>query len=369
MNNSDAIHVEGYIGNIFNVPAEAIVNSANRYPSAPNNRSIDGQLLNAAGPKLADERRAKGKSLRKGEIVITDSYGVKDKFGYSRIIHINVPGYNYDLSKTACSIAELCKCYYDIFKCALSEQMKTIVLPLLGVGYKRFPVEWSLMSFDLAFDTINNEYETPDLLTVKLVLSPRGNRFNPPPYTVIEELRSNCMVETIPVLAGLKFTDVSDSDCSCSSQQGDPYKKVRVGLGISEKIYLESAPVDYKNRFQYTQTNVATVSQRFFSYISPFYVLLKESAPNVSVRYACNKVMHIQTRSFYNTIINNKYDRDTVIKYAMAFDLTRTQCDQLLESANFKALDPSNSRDKHILDLYKQDYDKLVSFFTSDKYK
>ena len=363
MNNSNAIHVEGYIGNIFNVSGDAIVNSANWEPSYPKNSSLDAQIYKKAGPSLIKERRKHG-YLKTGDILVTDSYELKKKYGYSYIIHINLPNYNYQQSKSSFNLGSLCKCYYDIFNCAIKNEIQTIVIPLLGVGYKRFPVEWSLKCFDMAATMVNKEYETPNLLTVRLVLSTQGNALNPPAYDMLIQFQRLNLVYTLPILAYIDYKVVKGSEYNSLSFNSSKPMKRQERLARMERDFVDNTTLSDDTEFRYTPDNIDKVSETFMSLISPFHKKLLECAHSISVKDACD-IMHITTGKFYNIVKKKEYDRDTVIEFAMAFDIVLDQCNELLESANFAVLDPSVPRDKEIISLYeKNDYDKLYAYLS-----
>lgn len=137
-------------GNIVNITADAIVNSANN--SLERGTGSNKTIFDAAGIELVDECR-KLEFCETGKAVVTKAY----KAPAHIIIHAVTPywhgGYNDEAKKLA-------SCYIEIMKKAQENFIETISMPLIGTGDGGYPLEEAA---EIAISTIksyiaNNNY-------------------------------------------------------------------------------------------------------------------------------------------------------------------------------------------------------------------
>ena len=353
MSNFQSIKVLGYIGNIFSVSGDAIVNSANKEPSFANNNSLDAQIFLKAGPNLLRERRENG-VLNVGETIITKSYNLKP---YRHIIHVNVPRYNATSSKNVWYMKTLCKCYYDIILQSINHGINSVVIPLLGTGYKNYPIEWSLFCFELAFTTLNKMLISSKELTIHLVLSESAG-------DAIWRISLNVVATSLPVVCSINYTKLS-SNSSDDSFHADYMKGKRSDrLANAERVFLENH-TDDTNNLPYNPYNISRVTEGFNSLLSPFHRAILNIKSNIKVIDVC-KLMNISTSKYYRDISSDCLDRNTIIQYGMAYDLLATDCNDLLIAAGQNPLDETDPYDKKLISIIdKEDFSSLMKFLNS----
>ena len=118
-------------GDITTFTGEAIVNSANKYlaPGA----GVCGAIFDKAGYRELQNECARIGRCEVGNAVITNGYKLKANY----IIHAVGPRYLHDQypEKLLESV------YENIFKIAISYNIKTIALPSISTGIYKFPLE------------------------------------------------------------------------------------------------------------------------------------------------------------------------------------------------------------------------------------
>ena len=126
---------------ITDMEVDAIVNAANT--SLLRGGGVCGAIFKKAGFELDKECSQIG-HCNTGEAVITNGYNLKAK----HIIHTVAPIWN-DYRNEESKEELFRNCYYDIFKIAIENQIKTIAIPCIGTGIYGCPVE---LGRDFAFD-------------------------------------------------------------------------------------------------------------------------------------------------------------------------------------------------------------------------
>lgn len=126
---------------ITDMEVDAIVNAANT--SLLRGGGVCGAIFKKAGFDLDNECNQLG-HCNIGEAVITNGYNLKAKY----IIHTVAPIWNDYRNKE--NREELYRnCYYNIFKVAIENKIKTIAIPCIGTGIYGCPIE---LGRDFAFD-------------------------------------------------------------------------------------------------------------------------------------------------------------------------------------------------------------------------
>ena len=126
---------------ITDLEVDAIVNAANS--SLLRGDGVCGAIFKKAGFDLDKECQKIG-HCNTGEAVITNGYNLKAKY----IIHTVAPVWNDNSFKE--NREELFKnCYYNIFRVAIENNIKTIAIPCIGTGIYGCPVE---LGRDYAFE-------------------------------------------------------------------------------------------------------------------------------------------------------------------------------------------------------------------------
>ena len=137
-------------GNIVNIYADAIVNSANN--SLECGYGSNKTIFNSSGNQLIEECR-KIEFCETGKVVCTNAYNAPA----SKIIHAVAPywhgGYDDEAKK-------LTSCYLEIMKCAQQNGFETISIPAIATGDGGYPLEEAA---EIAISTIksyiaNNDY-------------------------------------------------------------------------------------------------------------------------------------------------------------------------------------------------------------------
>lgn len=118
---------------ITDMEVDAIVNAANT--SLLRGGGVCGAIFKKAGFDLDKECQEIG-HCNMGEAVITKGYNLKSKY----IIHTVAPIWNDYRNKV--NREELLEnCYYNIFKTAIENNIKTIAIPCIGTGIYGCPIE------------------------------------------------------------------------------------------------------------------------------------------------------------------------------------------------------------------------------------
>ena len=126
---------------ITDLEVDAIVNAANT--SLLRGDGVCGAIFKKAGFDLDKECQEIG-HCNTGEAIITKGYNLKAKY----IIHAVAPIWNDYRNKE--NREELFKsCYYNIFKIAIENNIKTIAIPCIGTGIYGCPIE---LGRDFAFE-------------------------------------------------------------------------------------------------------------------------------------------------------------------------------------------------------------------------
>lgn len=126
---------------ITDMEVDAIVNAANT--SLLRGGGVCGAIFKKAGFDLDKECKQIG-HCNTGEAVITNGYNLKAKY----IIHTVAPIWNDYRNKD--NREKLLKsCYYNVFKLAIENNIKTIAIPCIGMGIYGCPIE---LGRDYAFE-------------------------------------------------------------------------------------------------------------------------------------------------------------------------------------------------------------------------
>ena len=136
---------------ITDMEVDAIVNAANE--SLLRGGGVCGAIFNKAGFDLDKECQEIG-HCNTGNAVITKGYNLKAKY----IIHAVAPIWNDYRNKE--NREELFNnCYYNIFRIAIENNIKTIAIPCIGTGIYGCPIE---LGRDYAFEEakkVENKFE------------------------------------------------------------------------------------------------------------------------------------------------------------------------------------------------------------------
>jgi O-acetyl-ADP-ribose deacetylase (regulator of RNase III) len=117
-------------GNIVEVPADAIVNAANR--GLAGGGGVDGAIHRAGGPSIMEECRRIG-SCATGSAVITGAGSLPARY----VIHAVAPIYNDGRGGEA---EQLRGAYDASLRLAEEHSLASISFPALGTGAYRYPV-------------------------------------------------------------------------------------------------------------------------------------------------------------------------------------------------------------------------------------
>ena len=132
---------------ITEMEVDVIVNAANT--SLLRGGGVCGAIFKKAGFELDKECKEIG-HCDTGEAVITKAYNLKAKY----IIHTVAPIWN-DYRNEENREELFRNCYYNIFKIAIENNIKTIAIPCIGTGIYGCPIE---LGRDYAFE-ISNKVE------------------------------------------------------------------------------------------------------------------------------------------------------------------------------------------------------------------
>lgn len=127
---------------ITEMQVDAIVNAANT--SLLRGGGVCGAIFEKAGFELDKECQEIGR-CNTGEAVITKGYGLKAKY----VIHTVAPIWN-DYRNEENRMELFKSCYYNIFKIAIENNIKTIAIPCIGTGIYGCPIE---VGRDFAFES------------------------------------------------------------------------------------------------------------------------------------------------------------------------------------------------------------------------
>jgi O-acetyl-ADP-ribose deacetylase len=118
---------------ITQIPADAIVNAANKTLSAGG--GVDGAIHHVAGPKLMEECLTLG-GCETGEAKFTKAYNLLAKY----VIHTVGPIYGQENGKEDELLAN---CYRNSLKLANELKVETITFPCISTGVFRFSSDLS----------------------------------------------------------------------------------------------------------------------------------------------------------------------------------------------------------------------------------
>jgi len=109
---------------------DAIINSANRAMKVTSGDTLHNAILRAAGPKLIEETRAKGK-IEPGEAIFTSGHDLP----CTHIIHVARPDFtNAKEPRQVNQYKRLADCYRSSLQKANEHGLKNIAFPCLGTG-------------------------------------------------------------------------------------------------------------------------------------------------------------------------------------------------------------------------------------------
>ncbi|RVU70431.1 MULTISPECIES: O-acetyl-ADP-ribose deacetylase [Lactobacillus] len=136
-------------GDITKMPADAIVNAANR--SLLGGGGVDGAIHAAAGPELLAECEKLG-GCETGQAKITKGYNLPAKY----VIHTVGPVYHSSVRDAE----KLRACYYNSLEVARKNNLHSIIFSSISTGVYGYPAD---KAEKLAFDTIRTwQKEHPD---------------------------------------------------------------------------------------------------------------------------------------------------------------------------------------------------------------
>ena len=118
---------------ITEMEVDAIVNAANS--SLIRGAGVCGAIFNKAGYELDKECQKIG-HCNTGEAVITNGYNLKAK----KVVHVVAPQWYTNLPIEE-KMTLFRKCYTNIFKVAIDNNIKTIAIPCIGTGIYQCPLE------------------------------------------------------------------------------------------------------------------------------------------------------------------------------------------------------------------------------------
>lgn len=119
---------------ITQLKVDAIVKPARSGLRASRSKeSLDYHIRQSAGPGLREECQRVGLGAKVGDVRVTSGYDLPCQ----KIIHAINSGFDY--SKEAECFDNLARCYKEILKVALQNQVKTVAIPALCTGGYRFP--------------------------------------------------------------------------------------------------------------------------------------------------------------------------------------------------------------------------------------
>ena len=143
---------------ITNIKADIIVNPTDE--SCEIHTNVSKAILKIAGPEMSTALSS-FKKIKIGSCVSTSGFNSDYKY----IFHSAVP---YWCNGKENDKNLLDSCYCDAFYNAESKQCKSIVLPLLGVGYYSFPFD---IAVDIAIRAANSFSSVNDSLTIIIAIA------------------------------------------------------------------------------------------------------------------------------------------------------------------------------------------------------
>lgn len=157
-------------GDVFEFSADALVFSASKQPV--NGGNFDGRVFAYAdGEKLLEARQKIGE-IQSGNAAITESFGLK---GYRYLIHTVMPNYN---SIDYNPIERLKNCYINSLAVAETNNIKSVVFPVLGGGCAGFP---SHKTKEFAIQVLSEYHQTQTescIETITLVLYDKRQEYH-----------------------------------------------------------------------------------------------------------------------------------------------------------------------------------------------
>ncbi|MBQ4253362.1 MAG: macro domain-containing protein [Erysipelotrichaceae bacterium] len=137
---------------IVNVKADAIVNSANPYPTY--GRGIDEKIYLAAGKEELLKEREKIGVIKRGKAAYTKAFNLNARY----IIHTVGPQWRGGSDN---EISLLASCLQESLKLALELKCESIAFPLISTGIYGFPKQLAIKTFTaVIFDFLmNNEMD------------------------------------------------------------------------------------------------------------------------------------------------------------------------------------------------------------------
>lgn len=129
-------------GDISQLPAQAIVNSAN--PSLLAGGGVCGAIHRAAGPQLEAACRLLGR-VEPGGAVLTEAFDLPAAF----VIHAIAPRY---LGGGRAEAELLAETYRAVCRLALQHGITTLTVPSIGTGIYRFPLD---LAAEIAVTTLS----------------------------------------------------------------------------------------------------------------------------------------------------------------------------------------------------------------------
>ena len=149
-------HIEIIVGDITQLPVDAIVNAAN--VTLCGGGGVDGAIHDAAGKELLAECRTLG-GCKTGFAKMTKGYQLPAKY----IIHTVGPVW-YGGHKNEPEL--LASCYRESMQLAYKNNVQSIAFPAISCGAYRFPLE---KAAKIALSTLSGEVESNEA-EIKVIL-------------------------------------------------------------------------------------------------------------------------------------------------------------------------------------------------------
>lgn len=125
------VGINAVIGDITKIEVDAVVNAANT--SLLGGGGVDGAIHRVAGKELLDECR-KLNGCKVGEAKLTKGYLLPAKFIIHTVGPVWIGGNNNEDEK-------LKKCYFNCFRLAKQNEVKSIAFPCISTGRFHFPID------------------------------------------------------------------------------------------------------------------------------------------------------------------------------------------------------------------------------------
>jgi O-acetyl-ADP-ribose deacetylase len=135
--------ISAILGDITQIPAQAIVNSAN--PSLLAGGGVCGAIHRAAGSQLEAACRLLGR-IDPGGAVLTEAYDLPAEF----VIHAVAPRF---LDGNRGEAEVLAETYRAVCRLASQHGIMTLTVPSIGTGIYRFPLD---LAAEIAVTTLSN---------------------------------------------------------------------------------------------------------------------------------------------------------------------------------------------------------------------